>query len=91
MTANNILVVDDGNPGIRELLSEILKDEGYNVKLAENARQRAHRREARRPGFAGYLDARYRWHFAPQGMGNVGSVDHAGRDDVWSRHHRVRD
>ena len=36
MTANNILVVDD-EIGIRELLSEILKDEGYNVKVAENA------------------------------------------------------
>jgi DNA-binding NtrC family response regulator len=47
MTANNILVVDD-EIGIRELLSEILKDEGYNVKLAENAAAaRAHRREAR--------------------------------------------
>ena len=36
MTANNIFVVDD-EIGIRELLSEILKDEGYNVRLAENA------------------------------------------------------
>ncbi len=47
MTANNILVVDD-EIGIRELLSEILKDEGYNVKVAENAATaRALRREAR--------------------------------------------
>ena len=47
MTANNILVVDD-EIGIRELLSEILKDEGYNVKVAENAAvARAQRREAR--------------------------------------------
>jgi DNA-binding NtrC family response regulator len=47
MTANNILVVDD-EIGIRELLSEILKDEGYNVKVAENAAAaRALRREAR--------------------------------------------
>ncbi len=47
MSANNILVVDD-EIGIRELLSEILKDEGFNVRLAENAAAaRACRREAR--------------------------------------------
>ena len=47
MPANNILVVDD-EIGIRELLSEILKDEGYNVRLAENAAAaRSLRREAR--------------------------------------------
>ena len=31
-----VLVVDD-EIGIRELLSEILMDEGFDVKLAENA------------------------------------------------------
>ncbi len=47
MSANNILVVDD-EIGIRELLSEILADEGYSVRLAENATAaRHHRREAR--------------------------------------------
>jgi DNA-binding NtrC family response regulator len=47
MSANNILVVDD-EIGIRELLSEILKDEGFDVKLAENAATaRALRRDAR--------------------------------------------
>jgi two-component system, NtrC family, nitrogen regulation response regulator NtrX len=47
MSANNILVVDD-EIGIRELLSEILKDEGFDVKLAENASAaRAARRESR--------------------------------------------
>jgi len=47
MPANNILVVDD-EIGIRELLSEILKDEGYTVRVAENAQAaRAARREAR--------------------------------------------
>ena len=47
MPANHILVVDD-EIGIRELLSEILKDEGYTVKLAENAQAaRQARREAR--------------------------------------------
>lgn len=34
----NVLVVDD-EVGIRELLSEILYDEGYGVLLAENAQQ----------------------------------------------------
>ena len=32
----NILVVDD-ELGIRDLLFEILNDEGHNVELAENA------------------------------------------------------
>ena len=42
-----ILVVDD-EIGIRELLSEILRDEGYQVRLAENATQaRAQRLQAR--------------------------------------------
>lgn len=41
--SKNILVVDD-EIGIRELLSEILFDEGYQVTLAENAEQaRAYR------------------------------------------------
>jgi two-component system, NtrC family, nitrogen regulation response regulator NtrX len=35
MAGNQILVVDD-EIGIRELLSEILTDEGYEVRLAEN-------------------------------------------------------
>lgn len=38
MAAREILVVDD-EMGIRELLSEILFDEGYRVHLAENAAQ----------------------------------------------------
>jgi len=38
MAAKEILVVDD-EVGIRELLSEILFDEGYRVHLAENAIQ----------------------------------------------------
>jgi len=45
MESRNILVVDD-EIGIRELLSEILFDEGYQVYLAENAEQaRAYRNE----------------------------------------------
>ncbi|HRE12735.1 MAG TPA: sigma-54 dependent transcriptional regulator [Usitatibacteraceae bacterium] len=47
MTANQILVVDD-EVGIRELLFEILRDEGYAVRLAENAQAaRQHRRDSR--------------------------------------------
>ena len=45
MASKQILVVDD-EVGIRELLSEILYDEGYQVHLAENAAQaRAYRNE----------------------------------------------
>ena len=45
MSSKQILVVDD-EVGIRELLSEILFDEGYQVHLAENAEQaRAYRNE----------------------------------------------
>jgi len=45
MVSNKILVVDD-EIGIRELLSEILYDEGYEVHTAENAEQaRAYRFE----------------------------------------------
>lgn len=45
MASKQILVVDD-EVGIRELLSEILFDEGYQVHLAENAAQaRAFRSE----------------------------------------------
>jgi two-component system nitrogen regulation response regulator NtrX len=43
MTASEILIVDD-EIGIRELLSEILQDEGYRVSVAENATEaRAYR------------------------------------------------
>lgn len=45
--SGQILVVDD-EPGIRELLSEILLDEGYGIRLAENAGEaRALRQQAR--------------------------------------------
>ncbi len=43
-----ILVVDD-EIGIRELLSEILRDEGYQVRLAENASQARTLRTQARP------------------------------------------
>ena len=43
-----ILVVDD-EIGIRELLSEILRDEGYQVRLAENAGQARAQRAQGRP------------------------------------------
>jgi DNA-binding NtrC family response regulator len=44
----NILVVDD-ELGIRDLLSEILNDEGHNVELAENAAQARASRNLSRP------------------------------------------
>lgn len=43
-----ILVVDD-EIGIRELLSEILRDEGYQVRLAQNASQAREMRAQARP------------------------------------------
>ncbi|MBL8479513.1 MAG: response regulator, partial [Sterolibacteriaceae bacterium] len=45
---SKILVVDD-EVGIRELLSEILRDEGHDVQLAENAAEARTAREAGRP------------------------------------------
>ncbi|HEU4709790.1 MAG TPA: sigma-54 dependent transcriptional regulator [Methylophilaceae bacterium] len=48
MAARKILVVDD-EIGIRELLRDILLDEGYNVKLAENAAQARDLRQQERP------------------------------------------
>jgi DNA-binding NtrC family response regulator len=44
----NILVVDD-ELGIRDLLSEILNDEGHTVELAENAAQAREARTRMRP------------------------------------------
>ena len=44
----HILVVDD-EVGIRELLSEILSDEGYQVRLAENASEARVQRTRARP------------------------------------------
>ena len=43
-----ILIVDD-EIGIRELLSEILADEGHTVRLAENATQAREQRQRERP------------------------------------------
>jgi DNA-binding NtrC family response regulator len=48
MAIKNVLVVDD-EVGIRELLSEILFDEGYGVQLAENAAQARQLLEQQRP------------------------------------------
>ena len=48
MSMNQILVVDD-EVGIRELLMEILQDEGYRVQLAENAGQARQMRNQSRP------------------------------------------
>ncbi|MDE2423256.1 MAG: sigma-54-dependent Fis family transcriptional regulator [Betaproteobacteria bacterium] len=46
--ANHILVVDD-EIGIRELLSEILSDEGYEITLAANAWEAKQLRQSARP------------------------------------------
>jgi DNA-binding NtrC family response regulator len=48
MSANQILVVDD-EVGIRELLFEILRDEGYGVRLAVNAQTARSARKEMRP------------------------------------------
>lgn len=48
MASQFILVVDD-EPDIRQLVSEILEDEGYKVAVAENAEQAKELRRQRRP------------------------------------------
>ena len=48
MTAKYILIVDD-EPDIRQLVSEILEDEGYEVNTAENAEEAKILRRKRRP------------------------------------------
>lgn len=48
MRSSDILIVDD-EIGIRELLSEILQDEGYTVALAENAEIARQLRQQTRP------------------------------------------
>ncbi len=48
MSAREILVVDD-EIGIRELLRDILQDEGYQVRLAENAAEARALRQQQRP------------------------------------------
>lgn len=48
MSTNQILVIDD-EVGIRELLFEILRDEGYGVRLAENAQTARSARKEMRP------------------------------------------
>jgi len=46
--SQEILIVDD-EVGIRELLSEILQDEGYRVSLAENATEARNYRQRQQP------------------------------------------
>lgn len=48
MRSSDILIVDD-EVGIRDLLSEILQDEGYTVTLAENAEEARRLRYQTRP------------------------------------------
>ena len=85
-----ILVVDD-EVGIRELLSEILYDEGHTVELAENAAQARARAFACVPTWCCWTsDARHRWREPAQGMGLPGHAGHAGDHDERPRHHRHR-
>ena len=51
MSEPHILVVDDERD-IRELVKEILEDEGYDVAVAENGEQARRVRRARRPDLA---------------------------------------
>jgi two-component system, NtrC family, nitrogen regulation response regulator NtrX len=48
MASRSILIVDD-EIGIRELLSDILLDEGHHVRLAENAQVAREERQKQRP------------------------------------------
>jgi len=48
MTTAHILIVDD-EPDIRQLLKEILEDEGYEVSVAENGEGARQARRTRRP------------------------------------------
>ncbi|MEE8342964.1 MAG: sigma-54 dependent transcriptional regulator [Gammaproteobacteria bacterium] len=48
MPANHILVVDD-EPEIRNLVQDILEDEGYEVSVGENGEAARHARRTRRP------------------------------------------
>ena len=48
MTAQHILVIDD-EPDIRELVQEILEDEGYEVSVAADAISAREQRRLRRP------------------------------------------
>jgi DNA-binding NtrC family response regulator len=48
MTGKHILVVDD-EPDIREIVKDILEDEGYEVSTASNAAEARERRRQRKP------------------------------------------
>ncbi len=48
MSSGHILVVDD-EPDIRNLVKEILEDEGFEVSVAESGEQARHARRKRRP------------------------------------------
>ena len=58
MTSYNVLVVDD-ELDIRELIQEILTEEGYKVTVASSAREAKEARSNRDFGsyLVGYLDA----------------------------------
>ncbi|MCK5918653.1 MAG: sigma-54-dependent Fis family transcriptional regulator [Cocleimonas sp.] len=49
MTEKQIILVVDDEPDIRELVGEILEDEGYHIITAESAEQAREKRRLRRP------------------------------------------
>ena len=84
----NILVVDD-ELGIRDLLSEILNDEGHSVDLAENATQARVARASNNYDLV-LLDI---WMPDTDGVtllkeGHSRSVEHARHHDERPCHHR---
>ena len=89
--AKEILIVDD-EVGIRELLSEILQDEGYRVALAENAGEARAYRQRQQPALV-LLDI---WMPDTDGVTLLREwaarrpAHDAGRDDVRPRHDRDR-
>jgi hypothetical protein len=88
---SQILVVDD-EMGIRELLSEILGEEGLPGEARRKRGRGAHAAQPcpTRSRPARHLDARHRRHHPSEGVGQHGSAHHAGGDDVRARHHRHR-
>ena len=91
MTASRILVVDD-EADIRDLMQEILTDEGYEVEVAADARAARAARAARVPDLV-MLDI---WMPDTDGISLLrewserNATGLSGGDDVGARHHRNR-
>ena len=91
MSTARILVVDDEND-IRELVRDILSEEGYAVETAANAAEAraACARQAPGPDPARYLDAGHRRHQPAARVAAITAAERPGRDDVRSRDRRDR-